>query len=71
MSVDNKTESSAVMNALFPFVVLPFLMGSIGPGESAGLVGTYGEESDHPPLASGESSNPMTFGNFGDFGTLP
>lgn len=48
MAIDNKTESSAVMNFLFPFVMFPFIEGTFGPEESSPLLGTYGEAAAGP-----------------------
>ena len=43
MAVDNATESSAVINLGFPFIMVSVTEGSFGPEESAGMCGTYGE----------------------------
>ena len=50
MAVDNVTESSAVVNMIFPFIMVPFTEGAFGPEESAPLCGTYGEAGMPAPM---------------------
>jgi len=69
MAIDNKTESSAVINfGMFPWVMLPFTDGTFGPEESAPLLKTYGEAGEHPSGTSGKMAEKICFGVFGDFG---